>query len=157
MRFHTFLVWSALTLVSARVVVAQSALPLEGRWEGTLPADPVRGSRELGSRTPPPSPVFFVISTTSDGTYAGKWLNSGAGTKGFGDIGEVAIDGDAVRIDVPTSGGVWEGTLSSDGLTLTGEWRQGGTTTPLVLRRTGNADEPVRIEQHSPGAVTTTR
>src|SRR5262245_47045526 len=150
MRFHTLLVCSALTLLSARVVVAQSALPLEGRWEGTLPAEPARGSRELGRRTPPPSPVFFLISTTSDGTYAGQWLNSGAGAKGLADIGEVAIDGEAVRIGVPTSRGVWEGKLSSDGLTLTGEWRQGGKTTPLVLRRTGNANEPVRIEQHSP-------
>jgi hypothetical protein len=50
--------------------------------------------------------------------------------------------------------GVWEGKLSSDGLTLTGEWRQSGKTTPLVLRRTGSADEPVRIEIGSRGTVT---
>jgi hypothetical protein len=42
--------------------------------------------------------------------------------------------------------------LSSDGLTLAGEWRQGGKTTPLVLRRTGRADEAVRIDL--PGTVT---
>jgi hypothetical protein len=72
--------------------------------------------------------------------------------KGPTDLGEVAIDGDVVRIGVPSSRGVWEGTLSSDGLTLAGEWRQGGKTTPLVLRRTGRADEPVRIDL--PGTVT---
>jgi hypothetical protein len=97
--------------------------------------------------------VFFLISAANDGTYVGKWLNS-SGRKGPADIGEVAIDGDAVRIGVPSSRGVWEGRLSSDGLTLAGEWREGGKTMPLVLRRTGNADEPVMIHRSTPGTVT---
>lgn len=154
MRFHTsLLVCSALIALSASVVAAQRALPLEGNWEGTLPADTPRGSRELGRRAPPPSRVFFLISAKSDGTYGGTWwLNSGA--RRPSDIGEVALDGDAVRIGVPSTHGSWEGKLSSDGLTLTGEWRQSGKTTPLVLRRTGNANDPVRIESYSPGTVT---
>jgi hypothetical protein len=153
MRFYTsVVVCSVLTVLSVGVVAAQSALSLEGKWEGTLAAAPARGSRELGRRAQPPSPVFFLISPASDGTYLGKfWLNSGA--KGPADIGEVAIDGDAVRIGVPSTHGVWEGTLSPDGLTLAGEWRQGGRTTPLVLRRTGNATDPARIDSYSPGTV----
>jgi len=153
MRFYTsLLVCSVLTVLSVSVVAAQSALSLEGKWEGTLTADPVRGSRELGRRARPPSPVFFLISPASDGTYVGKWLDSGV-ARGPADIGEVAIDGDAVRIGVPSSRGVWEGKLSPDGLTLAGEWRQSGKTTPLVLRRTGNATDPARIDTYSPGTV----
>ena len=113
MRFHTsLLVCFALTVLSASVVAAERSLPLEGMWEGALPADVPRGSRKLGRRAPPPSPVFFVISAKSDGTYAGIWwLNSGA--RRPADIGDVTLDGDAVRIGVPSSHGVWEGKLSS--------------------------------------------
>lgn len=109
MRVHACpLVCSVLLALSAGVVAAQRAFPLEGLWEGALAAEPPRGSREPGRRTPPPpSPVYFAISTAKNGTYSGTWLNSGAGAKGHGDIDEVAIDGDAVRIGVPSSRGVW--------------------------------------------------
>ena len=62
----------------------------------------------------------------------------------------LTIDGGAIRIGV-SSHGVWEGKLSSDGLTLAGEWRQGSKTTPLVLRRTGTASEPATFSSSSPG------
>jgi hypothetical protein len=142
MRFHTIsLVCSALIVLSVSVVAAASALPLDGKWEGTLPEKRATGSRELGQSRQ--SPVVVGISTDSDGRYVGKWLiPSAKRTPDIADIGEVTINGDAIRIGVP-SHGVWEGKLSSDGLTLVGEWRQGGKTTPLVLRRTGNANEPV--------------
>jgi hypothetical protein len=155
MRFHApLLVCCALTVLSADVGAAQSALRLEGTWEGALAAERTSGSRELGRRTPPPTPVIVIISPASDGTYSGKWwVNSGA--KGPADIGEVGIDGDAVRIGVPDSRGVWEGKLSPDGVTLAGEWRQSGKTTPLVLQRTGNSNDPARTGRFSPGTVTT--
>ena len=94
-------------------------------------------------------PVCFA--TAGDGRYAGEWLITS--TKRIADIGELAIVGDAVRIGVPRSRGVWEGKVSSDGLTLAGEWRHGGGTTRLVLRRTGNADEPVRVDSFNSGTV----
>ena len=151
MRFHMFsLVCSALIVFSVGQVTAQNALALDGRWEGTLPDKPTKGSREL--RQPRQLPVVVRISTASDGRYAGEWLIASA--RRIADIGEIAIDGDAVRIGVPSSSGVWEGKLSSDGFTLAGEWRQGGKTTPLVLRRTGNANEPVRLDSFNSGTVT---
>jgi hypothetical protein len=150
MRFYGSLLVSVFIMLSS-YSAAQSALPLDGKWEGTLAVDRAKGSRQLG-RQAPPRQVVFLISTTSDGTYSGKSLITGA--KGLADIGDVAIDGNTVRIGVPRSRGVWEGTLSSDGLTLAGEWRQSGKTTPLILRRTGNANDPVQIGSHSPGTVT---
>ena len=148
MRFHTFsLICSGLIVLSVSVVAAQSALPLDGKWEGTLPDKRATGSREL--RQSPQSPVVVAISTDGDGRYVGKWLiPSASRIPDMADIGDVTIDGDAIRIGVP-SHGVWEGRLSSDGLTLAGEWRQGSKTTPLVLRRTGNANEPA--SSFSPG------
>jgi hypothetical protein len=148
MRFHTLsLICSALIVLSVSVVAAQSALPLDGKWEGTLPDKRATGSREL--RQAPQPPVVVAISTDGNGKYVGKWwMPSASQIPDIADIGDVTIDGDAIRIDVP-SHGVWEGKLNADGLTLAGEWRQGGKTTPLVLRRTGNANEPVSAS--SPG------
>jgi hypothetical protein len=144
MRLHrSLLVGFALIVLSASVVAAQSARPLDGKWEGTIVQKRATGSREV--RQSAQSLVAFAISTAGDGTYGGKWLDTSAKRVGeIADIGEVTIAGDAVRIDVP-SHGVWEGKLSSDGMTLSGEWRQGSKTTALVLRRTGNANEPVSV------------
>jgi hypothetical protein len=152
MRSHAFsLICSALIVVSISVVAAQSALPLDGKWEGTLAEK--RTTRSRGVQQPPRSPVVVRITTAGDGKYGGEWwITSGKPIPDQADIGEVTIDGDVIRIGVP-SHGVWEGKLSSDGLTLTGEWRQGGKTTPLALRRTGNADEPVIFSSSSPGTV----
>ena len=48
MRSYTSsLVCSALLVLSVSVVAAQSALPLDGKWEGTLPEQRVSRSREL--------------------------------------------------------------------------------------------------------------
>jgi hypothetical protein len=152
MRFHAVsLVCSALIVLSASVAAAQGGLPLDGKWEGTLAEK--RTTRSRGVQQSPRSPVVVRIATASDGSYGGEWLiASGKLIPDLVDIGEVTIDGDAIRIGVP-SHGIWEGTLSPDGLTLTGEWRQGSKTTPLVLRRTGNSDEPVTFSSSSSGTV----
>jgi hypothetical protein len=122
MRFHAFsLICSAVIVVSISVIAAQSAFPLDGKWEGTLAEK--RTTRSRGVQQPPQSPVIMRISTTSDGKYGGEWLiTSGKLIPDIADIGEVTIGGDTIRISVP-SHGVWEGKLSSDGLTLAGEWR----------------------------------
>jgi len=154
MRIHAFsLVCSTLIVLFAGVLAAQSAVPLDGKWEGTLAEKSTTRSR--GARqSSPQSPVVVRIATASDGTYGGEWLiaSSGKLIPDIADIGEVTIESEVIRIGVP-SHGVWEGKLSSDGLTLAGEWRQGSKTTPLVLRRTGNADEPVTFSSFSPGTV----
>ena len=154
MRIHTSsLLCAALIVFLVGVAAAQSALQLDGKWEGTLAEKGTMRSRGV-QQSPRQSPVVVRISTASDGTYDGEMLliTAGKPIPDVVDIGEVTIDGDAIRIDVP-SHGVWQGKLSSDGLTLAGEWRQGSKTTPLVLRRTGNADEPVTFSSFSPGTT----
>jgi hypothetical protein len=142
-RHSSLLVCFAVIVVSVSDVAAQSMRPLDGKWEGTIAQKRATGSRT--ARQSAQTLVAFAISAAGDGTYGGKWLDTSVKRTGeTADIGKVTIDGDAVRIDVP-SHGVWEGKLSSDGLTLAGEWRQGSKTTPLVLRRTGNATEPVSV------------
>jgi len=77
--------------------------------------------------------MVAIITTAADGTHSGTW----GGTGGVTPIGGVTIEGDTIRIDVPAWRGSWEGTLSSDGSTLEGRWRQNGSTSPLVLKKTG--------------------
>ena len=154
MRVHAFTpVCFALIVLLAGVVAAQSAFPLDGKWEGALAEKGTTRSRGAGQSSPQ-SPVVVRIAAASDGTYGGQWLiaSSGKLIPDIVDIGNVTIERDVIRIDVP-SHGVWEGKLSSDGLTLAGEWRQGSKTTPLVLRRTGNADEPVTFSSSSSGVT----
>src|SRR5262245_11140563 len=91
------LVCSALIVLSVSVVAAQSAPPLAGTWEGTLAEKRATGSRELRQSQ---SAVFVQISTASDGKYVGVWLSSKRVAEVV-KIGEVAIQGDAIRIDVP--------------------------------------------------------
>ena len=154
MRVHAFaLLCSALIVFFVGVAAAQSALQLDGKWEGTLAEKGTTRSR--GARqSSPQTPVIVLISTASDSTYGGQWLiaTSGEPIPDIVDIGEVAIDSDVIRIGVPPHG-IWEGKFSSDGKTLAGEWRQGSKATPLVLRRTGNADEPVTFHSFSPGTT----
>lgn len=154
MRVHAFwLLYSALIVFSVGAIAAQSAVPLDGKWEGTLAEKGTTRSR--GARQPSPqSRVVVRLATATDGTYGGQWLiaSSGKPIPDIVEIGEVAIDSGVIRIGVPPHG-VWEGKLSSDGMTLAGEWRHGSKTTPLVLRRTGSADEPVTFHSFSPGTT----
>lgn len=154
MRIHAFaLTCSAFIVLLVGVVAAQSASTLDGKWEGTLAEKGTTRSR--GARqSSPQSPVAVRIATASDGTYGGQWLiaTSGKPNPDIVAIGEVTIDSGVIRIGVPPHG-VWEGKLSSDGMTLAGEWRHGSKTTPLVLRRTGNADEPVTFHSSSSGVT----
>jgi hypothetical protein len=92
----------------------------------------VSGSHDLARRAEAPKvPTALTITTASDGTHSGTW----ASPRGSTPIGEIAIEGDTIRISVPAVMGSWEGKLTADGSTLEGEWRQGGTTSPLVLAR----------------------
>ena len=124
MRFHAFsLICSAVIVVSISVIAAQSAFPLDGKWEGTLAEKGTTRSRGA-RRSSPQSPVVVRIASAGDGTYGGEWLiaSSGKLIPDIVDIGEVTIESGVIRIGVPAHG-VWEGKLSSDGLTLAGEWR----------------------------------
>jgi hypothetical protein len=41
-----------------------------------------------------------------------------------------------VRFEARGVGGVYEGTLASDGVTLSGNWQQGGGSLPLEFKKT---------------------
>ncbi len=134
MRRRSFFL-SVLAMLSAHVVVdAQNAPALAGRWEGTLIPKAQRGSRDLSQRANPPRlPTVVIIDTASDGTHSGTWASTSQ--NGITRIGEIAIEGDTIRIEVPSWRGSWKGKLSADGSTLEGKWEQSGLISPLVLKK----------------------
>jgi hypothetical protein len=139
-RFISFL--PVLVMLSAASLVdAQTGPALAGRWEGTLvPKTSRRHSRELGStRGVTKLPVVVVIAAADDGKLSGTWASAGRRGSISNPIGEIASEGDGIRISVPATKGSWEGTLSADGSTLEGKWTQSGATSPLVLKRVGDA------------------
>lgn len=143
-RFSPFLPGLAMLLATA-VADTQNAPALAGRWEGTLIPRTPRGSRDLSQRANAPRLPTVVIITTADGTHGGTWATGVLGirpapanapwTDEVAKIGAITNDGDTVRITVPDWNGSWEGKLSTDGATLEGSWRQGGSTSPLVLKK----------------------
>ncbi len=60
-------------------------------------------------------------------------------------------EGGKVKIEVGKIGGAFDGTLSPDGHTLSGDWSQGGQHMPLVLtRRAAGVAEPVLNRPQTP-------
>ena len=134
-RRKLLLLLPALSVLLAAAAESQNATALVGRWEGTLvpTTQRQRGSRAILNR-PPPLPMVVVIAADANGRYVGTWES--VQQKDTAPLGEVAIDGARVRINVPTWNGSWEGKLSADGSTLDGTWRQGAVSPPLVLKKT---------------------
>jgi len=95
---------------------------LEGVWEGAL--DTPGGTLHLK----------FNFTKNSDGTIAGTIDSIDQGANGL-PITSIARTGDTGKLDVKIIGGGFEGTLSKDGATLTGNWSQGGGTLPLTIQR----------------------
>ncbi|MGA7913887.1 MAG: M23 family metallopeptidase [Candidatus Acidiferrales bacterium] len=56
-------------------------------------------------------------------------------------LSEVTLKGNAVRLEVPRVGGVYEGKLSKDGARISGSWTQTGVPAqPLDFKRSGDAN-----------------
>jgi murein DD-endopeptidase len=85
---------------------------LEGTWQGVL------GGGDTKLR------LVLTISKSSDGLYRGMLdsLDQGATIP----IDKISLDGDAVRLEVNSVGGVYEGSLNKERSEIQGKWTQGG-------------------------------
>ena len=94
---------------------------IDGAWMGTLDT----GAMKLR--------IVFHIVNTEDG-LAGTMDSPDQGMKGL-PITSVSRTGAALKIEAKQIGGVFEGTISADQLSIDGKWSQGGGTFPLTLKR----------------------
>jgi fermentation-respiration switch protein FrsA (DUF1100 family) len=101
---------------------------IDGAWLGTLE---MNGGISLR--------VVFHIVNTDDGLIA--TLDSpDQGVKGM-PVTKVTRDGTTLKIEAQKIGGVFEGKIAADLLSITGVWTQGGGSFPLVLKPVKNQAE----------------
>jgi pimeloyl-ACP methyl ester carboxylesterase len=107
---------------AAKGTQAVSHVGIEGFWQGKLDT----GAIQLR--------LVFKLQKQPDGRLIGTLDSLDQGAKDI-PVSEVTLKGSAVRIQVSVVSGVYEGKLSQDKTQITGEWKQGPATLPLVLTR----------------------
>jgi pimeloyl-ACP methyl ester carboxylesterase len=104
----------------------ESTRGLEGYWEGSLKVSVA----ELR--------LVFHVTKKPDGTLAGTFDSPDQGAKGI-PFDEVSLKDNAVRFEFKAGKASYEGTLGKEGSEITGQWKQGGQSFPLALKR---SDKP---------------
>lgn len=100
----------------------QAAVKVAGTWDGAL----ATGAASLRLRV--------NIAKSATGAATGTMDSLDQGAKGI-PLSAITLREGKVRFEARGIGGVYEGTLASDGTTLTGQWQQGGQSLPLELKQ----------------------
>jgi len=106
---------------------------LAGIWQGVLKISGI----ELR--------LVIKVSKTADDQYTATLDSPDQGAKDI-PASLVELKNGDVKIEVKAILGAYNGRMSDDN-TITGEWKQGPTTLPLILKRTDKAPEPPRRPQ----------
>lgn len=110
----------ATPLATAQTVAAHDAKDIAGQWQGTL-------------TLPKQSLRIVLVITKSDKGWNGKFYS--IDQSGSGISADLTQDGKSLKAVVNVIGGSFDGTISPDGNTITGNWTQGDAV-PLTLVRT---------------------
>jgi uncharacterized protein (TIGR03435 family) len=116
-----FLGLVCITKVRAQTAAENPSQNIADTWQGTLHA-----GKDL--RT------VVKISKADGGGYKAVFYSIDQG----GDplpVTKITLEGTTVKMSLTMIGGTYEGKLSSDGKTITGNWSQGATPLPLNLTR----------------------
>jgi pimeloyl-ACP methyl ester carboxylesterase len=128
-----------LKLAAGKVPPLPTIAGLDGRWEGVLD---VQGQMKLR----------LVYRVSSDQHGSRLLLDSPDQVASNILATNLARNGDRISFDVPAIRGRYEGNLSADGASITGEWSQ-GIAMPLIMTRTStNAALPEQKRPQTPTA-----
>ncbi len=134
------LICLALIMVSSisMVVFAQqqdtSEISIEGIWEGKLKVPGV----ELR--------IVCKISKNPDGSLTATLDSPDQGVTGIA-VEKVMVKDNTLYLEINSVGGIFEGKISSDFLTIEGHWKQSGQTLPLTVKRVDKAVEMLRPQE----------
>jgi uncharacterized protein (TIGR03435 family) len=106
---------------AGQAMTPASAQDLTGTWQGTL--HPGRDLRTV-----------LKITKAADGSYKSDFYSIDQGGQPL-PADKTTLDGGTVKLSLKMIGGTYEGKLSADGKTITGQWNQGGDPLPLVFER----------------------
>jgi uncharacterized protein (TIGR03435 family) len=113
---------SVLPLQSALAqAAATEKMNIDDTWQGTLHAE-----KDLRS--------VLKIEKASDGSLKSSFYSIDQGGRPI-PVKQTAFAGGELRVNVEVIDGTYVGKMSPDGTTITGEWKQGDTTLPLILLR----------------------
>ncbi len=90
-------------------------------------------------------PLVLHLRVSADGALSATLDSPSQGAMGL-PCTDVKLSSETLDFAVPAVQGAYGGTLSADGRTLTGAWRQGGQTMPLVFHQTATAGELAAVE-----------
>ena len=96
---------------------------IEGNWEGTLDVNGVKLR------------LVLKVSRGSDGALTAKMDSPDQGASDI-PVSSVVQKGDAINFELSKIQGAYEGRLNKDASEISGEWKQGGGSLPLTLKRT---------------------
>lgn len=102
---------------------------VEGLWIGNLT---VPGGMELR--------LLFKLSANPDGTINATMDSPDQGAGGI-HIDTVEYENRNLKLEIKSIKGTYEGVLKEDNETIEGEWKQAGTSFPLILKRTEKAPD----------------
>src|SRR5437868_275798 len=105
---------------------AQTAADPSGHWEGAVRAP----FGELG--------MEVDLARNGKGEFAGTYTNLEGNLKGF-PLASVAVEGKSVRfvLKAGSGGGTFDGVLSAEAKSISGDFLIGGNLVPFSLTRTG--------------------
>lgn len=107
-----------------------------GTWVGTLDV----GAARLR--------IEFEIARDSGGDHTARMASPDQGARDI-PVARVITEGDSLRLEVPSVGGVYAGRITESGDTIEGVWTQGAAAWPLRLAR-GAAEAPRRPQEPQP-------
>ncbi len=113
----------ALSALQGTAVLAQN---IAGTWQGALKVNGPNGSVELRA--------VIKISRADDESLKGVFYSIDQGGVPI-NITSLTLKGSLVKISITQMNGAFEGTLSGDGNTISGNFTQGGPALPLSLVR----------------------
>jgi len=107
---------------------------IEGIWEGNL--------KVFGTELR----IVCKISKNSDGTLTATLDSPDQGVTGI-PVEKVMVKDNTLYLEINSVGGIFEGKISNDFLTIEGQWRQSGQSLPLTVKRVNTAIEILRPQE----------
>lgn len=120
---------------------ASASKSVEGEWNGALDV----GSQKLRLR--------IKIGKGSGDKLSGTLDSLDQGANGI-PLSSVEQSGNDLKLELAAAGASYHGTMNGEGSEISGEWKQGATTLPLVLRRSGSKEKLTEDTQRvTPGGA----